>query len=156
VTYAQHCFAYLYTKRNSRWIVPLASFLPSFQRRTEWEEMLCRQSTLCGVNFCTWEQEAEGMTVTGCGMRTRSTLLYPPHRAQLSTQAPFTPYNLLSNRLSNWFDNRLNVCIHDTTGCQCQRGCQTTNGWMFVYTIQPVVKPVVQPVSQLVVSCRPS
>ena len=26
---------------------------------------------------------------------------------------PFTRYN----RLSNGFDNRLNVCIHDTTGC---------------------------------------
>jgi len=24
----------------------------------------------------------------------------------------------LSNRLSNGFDSRLNVCIHDTTGCQ--------------------------------------
>jgi len=24
---------------------------------------------------------------------------------------------VLSNRLSNGFDNRLNVCIHDTTGC---------------------------------------
>jgi len=63
--------------------------------------------------------------------------------------------------------NRVNVCIHDTTGCQprCQSGCTTrfdnrlneqllvqhgcqiglTTGWMFVYTIQPVVKPVVQP-----------
>ena len=28
---------------------------------------------------------------------------------------PFTRYNRLSNRLSNGFDNRLNVCIHDTT-----------------------------------------
>ena len=35
----------------------------------------------------------------------------------------FTRYNLLSNR----FDNRVNVCIHDTTGCQtrCQSGCTT-------------------------------
>jgi len=24
----------------------------------------------------------------------------------------------LSNRLSDGFDNQLNVCIHDTTGCQ--------------------------------------
>ena len=29
-----------------------------------------------------------------------------------------TPYSRLSNWLSNGFDNRLNVCIHDTTGCQ--------------------------------------
>jgi len=41
-----------------------------------------------------------------------------------------------SNRLNSYnrLDNRLNVCIHDTTGCT-------------VYTnIQPVVQPVVQPV----------
>jgi len=39
----------------------------------------------------------------------------------LNFQAPFTRYNLLSNRLSNRIDNRFNVCIHDTTGCQT--GC---------------------------------
>ena len=42
------------------------------------------------------------------------------------TEAPFTRYNLLSNRLSNPFDNRF-----DKTAVSC---------------IQPVVKPVVQPV----------
>ena len=52
------------------------------------------------------------------------------------------------------FDNRLSGlttgCIHDTA--VCQTGCQTglTTGWMFVYTIQPVVKPDWQPV----VSCK--
>ena len=30
----------------------------------------------------------------------------------------YTRYGRLSNRLSNGFDNRLNVCIHNTTGCQ--------------------------------------
>ena len=46
---------------------------------------------------------------------------------QSNCQAPFTRYNLLSNRLSKWFDNRVNVCIHDATGCQtrCQTGCTT-------------------------------
>jgi len=52
----------------------------------------------------------------------------------VSPKAPFTRYNLLSNG----FDNRLNVCIHDTTGYQtclttgcivhttgCQTGCTT-------------------------------
>jgi len=41
-------------------------------------------------------------------------------------------------------------CIHNIA--VCQTGCQTglTTGWMFVYTIQPVVKPVWQPV----VSCK--
>jgi len=29
-------------------------------------------------------------------------------------KAPFTRYDLLSNRLSNGFDNRENVYIHDT------------------------------------------
>jgi len=35
-----------------------------------------------------------------------------------TSKAPFTRYNLLSNWLSNPFDNRVNVCIHNTTGCQ--------------------------------------
>jgi len=41
-------------------------------------------------------------------------------------------------------------CIHDTA--VCQTGCQMglTTGWMFVYTIQPVVKPD----WQQVVSCK--
>jgi len=42
-------------------------------------------------------------------------------------KAPFTRYNLLSNRLSNLFDNRfdnrLDVCLHDTAGCHT--GCTT-------------------------------
>jgi len=53
------------------------------------------------------------------------------------SQAPFTRYNLLSNRLKvvlciqtfnrlsnpfdNRFDNQLDVCLHDATGCQT--GC---------------------------------
>jgi len=98
---------------------------------------------------------------------------------------------VLSNRLSNGFDSRLNVCIHDTTGSQtglttsltrlsnrlsdpfdnrfnkrlyrvykhstsCQVGLKPVwqPGWMFVYTIQPVVIPVVQPVWQSVVWCK--
>jgi len=63
------------------------------------------------------------------------------------------------------FDNRLNENLFVQHGCQtrcqtgfdnrlneqwlfvqhgCQTGCQTglTTGWMFVYTIQPVVQPV--------------
>ena len=58
-------------------------------------------------------------------------------------------------------DNRVNVCIHDTTGCQtrCQQpvvSCIQTFNWLSnpfdnwfdktaVSCIQPVVKPVVQP-----------
>jgi len=56
-------------------------------------------------------------------------------------QAPFTRHNLLSNRS----DNRVNVCIHDTTSCQthCQTGCQMrlTTGCIVYTNIQPVVKP---------------
>jgi len=49
------------------------------------------------------------------------------------------------NRLSNGFDSRLNVCIHDTTGL--------TTGCIVHTNIQPVVKPVWQPVWQPAVSC---
>jgi len=40
------------------------------------------------------------------------------------------------------------------TGCHI--GCTTvlTTGWMFVYTMQPVVQPIVQLVCQPVVSCE--
>jgi len=50
--------------------------------------------------------------------------------AALIPEAPFTRYNLLSNRLSNRFDNRVNVCIHDrpTTGCQTRLTTGLTNG----------------------------
>jgi len=65
-------------------------------------------------------------------------------------KAPFTRYNLLSNRLSNQFDNTLYRVHKYSTGCQTRSTTGLTTGWMFVYTIQPVVKPVVQPV----VSCK--
>ena len=84
------------------------------------------------------------------------------------TITPFTRYNRLSNRFDNGVERTATVratllneqplfvqpvvtpgcttglttgCIHDTAGCQtcCQTGL--TTGWMFVYTIQPVVKP---------------
>ena len=67
----------------------------------------------------------------------------------------YTRYSRLSNQLSNGFDNRLNVCIHDTTGCEtvwqpvweqvvsCKRGlmttrlraCVPTNGAHFQHTL---------------------
>ena len=57
------------------------------------------------------------------------------------SQTPFTRYNRLSNRLCNRLDNRLYGVNKHPTGCQtgCQNGLITS--WMFVYTIQPVVKP---------------
>jgi len=36
------------------------------------------------------------------------------------------------------FDNQLNVCIHDTTGCETS----LTTGCIVYTNIQPVVKPV--------------
>jgi len=59
-------------------------------------------------------------------------------------------FNRLSNRVcqtscTTRFDNRLNEHLFVQHGCQ-----SVQHGWMFVYTIQPVVKPVVQPV----VSCK--
>ena len=59
------------------------------------------------------------------------------------------------------FDNRLKEQLFVQHGCQT--GCQTrlttgctglTTGWMFVYTVQPVVKPAVQLVWQPAVSCK--
>ena len=44
--------------------------------------------------------------------------------------------------------------LHDTTCCQRVVKPGLTTGWMFVYTIKPVVNPVVQPVFQPVVSCK--
>jgi len=38
-----------------------------------------------------------------------------PLRSEISHDTAFTRYNRLSIRLSNGFDNRLNVCIHDTS-----------------------------------------
>jgi len=90
---------------------------------------------------------------------------------------PFTQYNRFWNRLYNRFDNRLyhaNKHLSSwETGCQTgwtnshcsfsrlsdgfdKAGHQTglTTGWMFVYTIQLVVKPVWKPVWQQVVSCK--
>jgi len=62
------------------------------------------------------------------------------------SKRPFTRYKRFSNRLSNWFDNRLHRVNKHPTGSQT--GCTTglTTGWMFVYTIQPVVQPFVKPV----------
>jgi len=52
-------------------------------------------------------------------------------------KAPFTRYNLLSKRLSNRFDNPLNVCIHDTTGCQTSCQAVLTTGCIVYTNIQP-------------------
>jgi len=48
---------------------------------------------------------------------------------------------------TTWFDNRLNEqWLFVQHGCQTGWTTDLTSGWMFVYTIQPVVKPAVQPV----------
>ena len=124
--------------------------------------------TLCPKNACDWSLGLSYATRVGfsiCNMTMGiGQLRIPGWLMELNT--PFTRYNRLSNRLSNGFDNRFDNrvertatvcttglttgCIHDTA--VCQTGCQTglTTGWMFVYTIQPVVKPV----WQQVVSCK--
>ena len=94
-----------------------------------------------------------------------------------SSKAAFTRYNRLSNPLSNplttgcivytniqpfdsRFDKRLYRVYSRLSNRVCQTGChkpfdnRSHNGWMFVYTIQPVVKPVMQPVWQPVASCK--
>jgi len=50
----------------------------------------------------------------------------------------------------NRFDNRLNVCIHDTTGCETGLTTELTTGCIVYTNIYPVVKPVWPPV----VSCK--
>jgi len=60
--------------------------------------------------------------------------------------------------MSNRFDNRLNVCIHDTTGFIVYTNIQplVKPVWQPVVScIQPVVKPVVQPgLTTRFVSCK--
>ena len=41
------------------------------------------------------------------------------------------------------FDNRLYRVYEHSTGCQCGLTTGLTTAWMFVYTIQPIIKPVV-------------
>jgi len=90
---------------------------------------------------------------------------------QRNTEAPFTRYNLslvvkpvwqpvvsciqTFNQSSNPFDNRFDKRLYrvysrlsnqlNEQWLFVQHGCTTglTTGWMFVYTIQPVVKPAV-------------
>jgi len=47
------------------------------------------------------------------------------------------------NRLSNGFDSRLNVCIHDTTGLTT--GCIVHTAGCQQPVVKPAVKPAVQP-----------
>jgi len=79
--------------------------------------------------------------------------------ATRDSNTPFTRHNRLSNR----FDNRLDVCTvctRDTTCCPtgCQTGLTTglTTGCTVHTNIQPVVKRVSQPVWQQIISCKRS
>jgi len=63
-----------------------------------------------------------------------------------TSKAPFTWYNLLSNWLSNPFDNRVNVCIHNTTGCQpVERTVAVRSTRLSNRLSNQVVQPVWQP-----------
>jgi len=46
----------------------------------------------------------------------------------LTTGYMYTRYSRFSNGLSNGFDNRLNVCLHDTTGCHADLTTGLTTG----------------------------
>jgi len=83
-------------------------------------------------------------------------------------------FTWLSDRFDNWFDNRVNVCIRDTTGCQtdCQTGlttgcivytvgCQTGCTTRFDNRLDVCLRDTagcetdsIQPVWQQVVSCK--
>ena len=76
-------------------------------------------------------------------------LLYgqtPLIRLVMDLSSPVYTIQSVVKPVYNRFDNRLNVCIHDTTGCQTgmTTGCQTglTTGCIVYTNIQPVVKPV--------------
>jgi len=75
----------------------------------------CWMNSHCSVNRV--EQTAT-VRSTGC-----QTGLYNRFDNRL-----YTRYSRLSNRLLNEFDNWLNVCIHDTTGCQTGLTTSLTTG----------------------------
>jgi len=85
------------------------------------------------------------------GIAPTMTKRYAPPQSYLDPLSPVYKIQPVVKRLSNRFHNRLNVCIHDTTGCQTGLTTGLTTGWMFVYTMKPVVKPVIQPDWQPVV-----
>ena len=96
------------------------------------------RSLLVGVGDEFWVLKPHLHDTTGCRTDNR---LYRVNKHPTGCQTGlynrfdnrlYTRYSRLSNRLSNGFDDRLNVCIHDT----------------------PVVKPVWQLVWQQVVSCK--
>jgi len=61
-------------------------------------------------------------------------------RVGMQPKAPFTRYNLLSNRLLNRFDNRLYRVYKHSTGCQTRLTTGLTAGFSVYTNIQPVVK----------------
>ena len=85
-----------------------------------------------------------GWTNSGCSVE-RTVAVSSSGLTTVLNQQP-----VRSTRLSNQFNNRLYRVNNYPTYCQTS----LTTGWMFVYTIQPVVKPVVQPCWQQVVSCK--
>jgi len=87
----------------------------SCQRRTEpWTSATC---TKMAKRWCVWfRRYRRGQTDTQKRRQTDILITIFHNRSGGRSKAPFTRYNLLSNRLP--IDNRLNVCIHDTTGCQ--------------------------------------
>ena len=102
----------------------------------------------CGIlTFGSREQKWNGMRAKWPRMRTPVSQQHRVYTFSDSGAWPsYTDSSILKPRL------------HDTTCCHagCQTGLTTglTTGWMFVYTIQPVVKAAVQPVWQPVVLYR--
>jgi len=80
-------------------------------------------------------------------------------------------FSWLSNRLFNWFDNRLNVnrfdnllnvCLHDAAGCSTAvvKAHKRLDNWIdnrlnvYIHDTAPVVQLVVKPVLQPAASCK--
>ena len=57
---------------------------------------------------------------------------------------PVVLFPMVMNDLEGHSPNQLNEQLFVQHGCQTGYQTRLTTGWMFVYTIQPVVKPVVQ------------
>ena len=98
---------------------------------TDIQHFICNLSMQCPIFTarCSYASAVVGVVILSVCPSVR------PPVTRVLCDTPFTRYSRLSNRLYNRFYNRLCRVNKHPTGCKS--GC-----WMFVKTIQPVVKPV--------------
>jgi len=130
---------YFYFSATQQWLRPIPPKMGDRSDPPPFKNRSCRQISTCNVSTIRASEKSS------IKMNRKSYTGFPASyrwSAYVTSKAPFTWYNLLSN----WFDNPVNVCMHDSTGCEtrCQTGLYTNrfdNGYL---NIQPVVKPVWQ------------